>query len=173
MKILGEKSLSSKVIVGLKLLFVLIACIDFIVLNVIIKSVRDIFIKINIQNNIFNLILAFSIILTGIIALLIIYQFIKIFKNLKKNLLFCQENSSSLNIVSNSCFVISILYLIISIIIIVNIIINGQIGEFITYILLFSMMFTVIFVVTGIGIKILNEIYMKAIDYKKENDFTV
>ena len=166
MKILGEKSLSSKVIVGLKLLFVLIACIDFIVLNVIIKSVRDIFIKINIQNNIFNLVLAFSIILTGIIALLIIYQFIKIFKNLKKNLLFCQENSSSLNIVS-------ILYLIISSIIIINIIINGLVEEFITYVLLFSMMFSVIFVITGIGIKILNEIYMKAIDYKKENDFTV
>ena len=31
----------------------------------------------------------------------------------------------------------------------------------------------IIFVVSGVGIKILNEIYKKAIEYKEENDFTI
>ena len=31
----------------------------------------------------------------------------------------------------------------------------------------------IIFCVAGIGIKILNEIYKKAIEYKEENDFTI
>ena len=53
------------------------------------------------------------VIITGIVALVIIYQFIKIFQNLKNNILFCYDNSKRLNIVSNSCFILSSLYLII------------------------------------------------------------
>ena len=34
-------------------------------------------------------------------------------------------------------------------------------------------MLMIIFVVSGIGIKILNEIYKKAIEYKEENELTI
>ena len=171
MKILGEKSLSSKVIVGLNILFILISIIDLFVLTLIAKSAKNIITNINIQNSIFDLLLFVMIIITGLIALFIIYQFIKIFKNLKNNILFSINNSKSLNIISNSCFIISVIYLIISILIIA--IAKNLIDEFIYYILAFSIMLMIIFVVSGIGIKILNEIYKKAIKYKEENELTI
>ena len=83
MKILGEKSLSSKVIIGLNVLFAIISFIDVFVLTLIAKSIRDVIMNINLQENTFNLNLFSMIIVTGIIALFIIYQFIKIFENLK------------------------------------------------------------------------------------------
>ena len=36
-----------------------------------------------------------------------------------------------------------------------------------------TLVFAVAFLVFGIGIKILNYIYIKAIEYKEENDFTI
>lgn len=171
MRILGEKSLSSKVIVGLNILFTIISLIDIIVLSIIIKIIVHIVMKENIQNNTADLTIFSMIISTGIIALFVIYQFIKIFKNLKNNILFCENNAKRLNIISNSCFIISAIYLIITILIFL--IISNLMGEFIYYIFAFSIMFMVIFAVSGIGIKILNEIYKKAIEYKKENDFTI
>ena len=43
-------------------------------------------------------------------------------------------------------------------------------GEFIHYIFAISIILMIIFAVSGVGIKILNEIYKKAIEYKEEND---
>ena len=169
MKILGEKSLSSKVIVGLNILFSIITIINIAVLSIIIKVVRNIIMNNNLKNDMLDFILYTMIILTGIIALFIIYQFIKIFKNLKNNVLFCKENEKRLNTVSINCFVISILYFIIAVFLIAN---NFQ-EQLIYYIIAFSIMLAIIFSVSAIGIKILNEIYKKAIEYKEENDFTI
>lgn len=171
MKILGEKSLSSKVIIGLNVLFAIISFIDVFVLTLIAKSIRDVIMNINLQENTFNLNLFSMIIVTGIIALFIIYQFIKIFENLKRNILFSTDNSKRLNTISKSCFIISAIYLIISILIII--LIKNIIADLISYILAFSIMLMIIFAVSGIGIKILNEIYKKAIEYKEENDLTI
>lgn len=171
MKILGEKSLSSKVIIGLNILFAIISFIDVFVLTLIAKSIRDVIINVNLQENTFNLNLFSMIIVTGIIALFIIYQFIKIFENLKRNILFSTDNSKRLNKISISCFIISAIYLIISILIII--LIKDIIADLISYILAFSIMLMIIFAVSGIGIKILNEIYKKAIEYKEENDLTI
>ena len=171
MKILGEKSLSSKVIVGLNILFTAISIVDIVVLSIIIKIVTHITSGEDIQNNISDLLFFIMIISTGIIALFIIYQFIKIFKKLKRDILFCEDNVKSLNIVSYSCFVISALYLVITIFIFS--IMNNLTGEFIHYIFAVSIMLMLIFAVSGVGIKILNEIYKKAIEYKEENDFTI
>ena len=171
MKILGEKSLSSKVIVGLNILFTVISIVDIVVLSIIIKIVTHITIGEDIQNNISDLVFFIMIISTGIIALFIIYQFIKIFKNLKRDILFCEDNAKSLNIVSYSCFVISALYLVIAIFIFS--IMKNLIGEFVHYIFAISIILMIIFAVSGVGIKILNEIYKKAIEYKEENDFTI
>ena len=113
MKILGEKSLSSKVIIGLNILFAIISFIDVFVLTLIAKSIRDVIINVNLQENTFNLNLFSMIIVTGIIALFIIYQFIKIFENLKRNILFSTDNSKRLNKISISCFIISAIYLLI------------------------------------------------------------
>ncbi len=171
MKILGEKSLSSKVIIGLNVLFAIISFVDVFVLTLIAKSIRDVIMNVNLQENTFNLNLFSMIIVTGIIALFIIYQFIKIFENLKRNILFSTDNSKRLNKISKSCFIISAIYLIISILIII--LIKDIIADLISYILAFSIMLMIIFAVSGIGIKILNEIYKKAIEYKEENDLTI
>ena len=171
MKILGEKSLSSKVMVGLEVLFAIISFVDVVVLGLILKTITHIVRAENISNNLSDFYLLSMMITTGIIALLIIGQFIKIFKNLKCNLLFCEENAKRLNTVSNSCFVISALYFIIAIW--TFFIMNPEAGELIYYIFTFSSILIVIFVISGIGIKILNEIYKKAIQYKEENDLTI
>ena len=171
MKILGEKSLSSKVIVGLKILFTIISLMNVVVISIIIKVVKHIAMKVEIQASIFSLIFYLMVIITGIIALFIIYQFIKIFKNLKSNILFCENNAKSLNAISNSCFIISFIYLINAILLLLMI--SEFIDTFTYYILAFTIILMVIFAVAGIGIKILNEIYKKAIEYKQENDFTI
>lgn len=171
MKILGEKSLSSKVVLGLDVLFIIISFIDVIVLGTLMKVIRNIIVEKNVQNNVSDLTFFIMLIITGIIALYIIYQFIKIFINLKNNILFSIDNAKRLNIVSNSCFIISIVYLIMATL--MFFMLDTLIGEFIHYIFVFSMTLMVIFAVSGIGIKILNEIYKKAIEYKEENDFTI
>ena len=172
MKILGEKSLSSRVIVGLNILFTAISAIDILVLGIIAKVIMHITSGENVQNNIGDLTLFSMIIATGIIALFIIYQFIKIFQNLKSNTLFCENNSKRLNTVSYSCFIISLLYFAITILI--GIMLKTLEYELMLhYILAFSIMLMIIFIVSGIGIKILNEIYKRAIEYKEENDFTI
>lgn len=171
MKILGEKSLSSKVVIGLNILFTIISIIDIVVLSIIIKVLGHIVRNENMQNNILDLTFFIMIIITGIIALFVIYQFIKIFKNLKSNILFCEDNAKRLNIVSNSCFVISTLYFSIAIFIFLMM---SKIMEELTYfVFVFSIMLMIIFIIAGIGIKILCEVYKKAIEYKEENDFTI
>ena len=171
MKILGEKSLSSKVIIGLKALFTIIVIMIVLVFSIIIKSMRNIAMQEDLQNNIFNLSLYAVIAITGLIALIIVYEFNKIFKNLKNNSLFCESNSKSLDIISNSCFIISAFYLIT--VLITFFIISNYAKAITNYIFTFSIMLMIIFIISGIGIKVLNEIYKKAIEYKEENDFTI
>ena len=171
MKILGEKSLSSKVIVGLKVLFTIISLVDLLVIETIIKSIVELVGMENIEKSVSSLILFIMIIATGIIALFIIYQFIKIFKHLKDNELFCEDNVKRLNNVSINCFVISTIYFITAVFVIA--IITKYFQEFIYYILFSLTILVIIFAVAGLGIKILNEIYKKAIEYKEENDFTI
>lgn len=171
MKILGEKSLSSKVIVGLKALFAIIGILDIIVLTLIMKTIKHITLNENLQSNVFDLNLFVMLIISGIIALLIIYQFIKIFTNIKNNVLFSKDNSNRLNTISNSSLIISGVFSIIAILVFF---LMKQIEErFIHFVLAFAIILAVVFVAFGIGIKILNEIYKKAIEYKEENDFLI
>lgn len=171
MKILGEKSLSSKVIVGLKTLFVAISVLDIVVLTLMMKTINHIVHNESLQSNIFDLNLFGMLILSGIIALLIIYQFIKIFKNIKNNVLFSKDNSNCLNIISNSSLTISVVFCIISIL--VFFLMCKLEERFIHFVFAFAIILAVVFVAFGIGIKVLNEIYKKAIEYKEENDFII
>ena len=171
MKILGEKSLSSKVIVGLKVLFAIISFVDLLVIETIAKVIIELVGMENVEKSVASLIVFIMIIATGIIALFIIYQFIKIFQHLKGNELFCEDNVKRLNTVSINCFVISTIYFITAVFVIATITKHFQ--EFVYFILFSMIILAIIFGVAGIGIKILNEIYKKAIEYKEENDFTI
>ena len=163
MKILGEKSLSSKVIVGLKVLFTIISIVDLLVIETIVKVIIELIGMENVEKSVASLILFIMIITTGIIALFIIYQFIKIFQHLKDSELFCENNVKRLSTIS--------IYFITAIFAIATI--TKYFQEFVYYILFSLIILAIIFCVAGIGIKILNEIYKKAIEYKEENDFTI
>lgn len=176
MKILGEKSLSSKVEHGLEAVFIIIALIDFVVLAILITVTISEFSRYNITNILqpISLILALGVFLaTGIVALYIISKFIKIFRNLKENKLFDNNNSNHLNKISISSIIIGILYFVIMVSLmyyIKSLAINIEVT------ILCSLLlgtFSIAFILLGIGIRILNEIYKKAIEYKEENDLTV
>lgn len=171
MKILGEKSLSSSVIIGLDVIFAIISLIDFWVFSVILKVAVHISMNENIQSNVTDLVCFVILLMTGIIALFIIYQFLKIFKNLKDNVLFSEDNLIRLSKIAINCFILSALYLVLAII--VFIIMKNATNEIAYYTLAFSVILMFVFMVNGIGIKILCEIYKKAIEYKEENDFTI
>lgn len=172
MKILGERSLKSKVRSDLIILFIIISIIDIFVMGIIVKTFGNIIQEYDTRTNIFNFILFTIIIITGIIALFIIYNFIKIFENLKYNELFSENNSKRLNIIGNNCFALGIFYFIIVLFTILTA--DSYLTKnLINYIIIFSMTLMIIFIVSGVGIKVLNEIYKKAIEYKNENDFTI
>lgn len=172
MKILGERSLTSKVRSDLIILFIIISIIDIFVMGIIVKTFGNIIQEYDTRTNIFNFILFTIIIITGIIALFIIYNFIKIFENLKYNELFSENNSKRLNIIGNNCFALGTFYFIIVLFTILTA--DSYLTKnLINYIIIFSMTLMIIFIVSGVGIKVLNEIYKKAIEYKNENDFTI
>ena len=175
MKILGERSLSSKVEFALKVLFFIIVILDIIVFiffnNIPVSNYKNIIIQENYILIVFTNILFF---LTGIVALFIIDKFIKIFKNLKYNKLFEQENIKYLNNISILSITIGTLYLIVFIatnIILEKYIFLELLNTCLIKILIF--VFAIAFLIFGIGIKILNEIYKKAVEYKEENDLTI
>jgi len=179
MKILGENSLSSKVEGCLKILFCIITLLDVAVLIICSITLFSEYNSVSMLENHLSRIILMTIIslvflLTGIVALFIIHQFIKIFKNLKKNELFEKENIKYLNKISKSSIIIGILYLFALIgvsIILGNYVSFDLLSDILIKVLIF--VFSITFLVFGTGIKILNEIYMKAIEYKEENDFTI
>lgn len=179
MKVLGEKSLSSKVENGLKVLFCIIALVDTAVLLI---GGLTLFLEYNsssiIANYLYELILLTIVgcvfLLTGVVALFIIAQFIKIFNNLKNNKLFEKDNIVYLNKVSVSSIIIGILYLFVLIgasAVLGKYISFGVLSDILIKVLL--IVFAIAFIILGIGIRVLNEIYKKAVDYKNENDFTI
>lgn len=179
MKILGMKSLSSKVENGLKILFCVITLLDIIVLaTYIITLFSNHNTSLIIENYLLKIVLVTIIgvvfLSTGIVALFIIYEFIKIFKNLKENKIFEKNNIKYLNKVSILSIIMGILYLV------CLIGVSIFLGKYLSFDLLSSVLikvlifvFSVTFLIFGIGIRILNEIYKSAIEYKEENDFTI
>lgn len=179
MKVLGEKSLSSKTKKGLEIIFSIIVILNILVLlgvcfTIFTAKSGKIRLEENYLATIFMGVIFIFFYSTGIVALFIIYQFIKIFKNLEKNKLFEKDNVRYLEKVSILSIIIGILYLIV--------LIGASIvlGKYISFNLLSNVLieilifvFAVVFLVFGVGIKILNEIYKKSIEYKEENDLTV
>lgn len=169
MKITGKKSISSIIKIFLIILFVL--CIVSIV-------IVPIFIEKNgvgsFKQVIFEEPLGITIIfiyLSSIPALIMLYEFIKIFSSLEKGNVFSK-------IISNRFLITSICSIIIGIIYGINSFVtqiknsNFEYSAVIVY-LFFSIITSMIFLILGIGLTILREIYKTAIKNKEENDLTI
>lgn len=179
MKILGKKSLSSKVENGLKVLFCVITLLDIIVVATYIITLflshnKSLMTENYLLEVVLITIISMVFLSTGIVALFIIYEFIKIFRNLKENQIFEKNNIKYLNKVSILSIIMGILYLV------CLIGVSSFLSKYLSFDLLSNILikvlifvFSVAFLIFGIGIRILNEIYKRAIEYKEENDFTI
>lgn len=179
MKILGKKSLSSKVENGLKVLFCVITLLDIIVVATYIITLflshnKSLMTENYLLEVVLITIISMVFLSTGIVALFIIYEFIKIFRNLKENQIFEKNNIKYLNKVSILSIIMGILYLV------CLIGVSSILSKYLSFDLLSNILikvlifvFSVAFLIFGIGIRILNEIYKRAIEYKEENDFTI
>ena len=162
MKILGKNSLSAGVKVGLKvvLAIVIILEIALIAFSIITKA--------NIIEEPKN---------TAIPAVIVVYNFIKIFKTFEEEDAFNKKNIKRLKIIWASFIIAGVLFIAISLLF--KFLIGNDLLEDLyirTYAQLSSMFIAfigLIFVVLGIGIIMLLEIYKEAIRHKEENDLTI
>lgn len=179
MKILGKNSLTSKVEIGLKAIFIIILGLT---LGALLIGGTSLFLEYSsasmIEHHLARLILItiimLVIVLTGVVALFIIYQFITIFKNLKEEKLFEKENTEHINKIANLSLIIGSLYTIVLIgiaIMLKHYVTVELLSNIVIKILIFIL--AIAFIVFGIGMKVLNEIYKKAIEYKEENELTI
>ena len=167
MKVLGNNSLSSKVFMGLKFVFVVTIIAMFFIANLLIKSVRTLFFNEN--PRIEETIIIIGVFIAGFVFIAMIVKLIRFFKNLKENISFDDENTEILNNVSMLILSGSIIYCLIAIL---QIIFSDNYISIMVY-NSFLWILTVIMFCLSIGLKIFIEIYIKAIEFKKENDFTI
>lgn len=109
--------------------------------------------------------------LSSIPALIMLYQFIKIFNLLEKGTMFSKTIENKFLITSICSIVIGIIYGINAFIAPIKII-NFDYSSIIVY-LFFSIITSMIFLILGIGLIVLREIYKTAIKNKEENDLTI
>ena len=167
MKILGSNSLSSKVLIGLKfvILFTVIAMI--FITSVLIKDIRDMTLYGN--QKLEETIIISGVFIAGFVFIAMLMKLIKFFKNLKENKCFEEENTKLLKDISMLILIGSIIYCLIAIL---QIIFSDNYISIIVY-NSFLWILTVIMFCLSVGMKIYIEIYKKAIEFKKENDFTI
>lgn len=170
MKILGKNSLSAGVKVGLKVVLAIVIILEIALI------VFSIFTKVNIIEEPKNIIL-YLFMVTAILAVIVVYNFIKIFKTFEEEDAFNKKNIKRLKIIWASFIIAGILFIAISLLF--KFLIGNDILEDLyirTYAQLSSMFIAfigLIFVVLGIGIIMLLEIYKEAIRHKEENDLTI
>ena len=170
MKILGKNSLSAGVKVGLKVILAIVIILEsaLIAFSIITKA--------NIIEEPKNIIL-YLFMVTAIPAVIVVYNFIKIFKTFEEDDAFNRKNIKRLKIIWASFIIAGILFIAISILF--KFLIGDDLLEDLyirTYAQLSSMFIAfigLIFVVLGIGIIMLLEIYKEAIRHKEENDLTI
>jgi len=152
MKVMGDKSLSSLIKLGLQIIFVL-GLLIIILLPWCLRGYLELFHR---NTGLVKPMLGI-LYPSGILALYIVYKFISMFKTLKKNNPFVAENVKNLKHISFSCFAIAIIYFI--------------------AIFIFESVFTaiifMIFTIAFLGAYILAEVFNQAIEYKEENDLTI
>ncbi len=169
MKITGNRSISSIIKIFLIVLFAI--CIAAMGTVPIVIDNQG---TINFKDVILNEPLGMTIIciyISAIPALVMLYQFIKIFSSLEKGEVFSRRIENRFLITSICSIVIGIIYGINAIIM------PGKIAQFeysaiVTY-LFFAIITAMIFIILGIGLIVLKGIYKTAIDNKEENDLTI
>lgn len=151
MKITGKNSLSNFIEIFSKIIFIL-GIIITITLPFLLQKYIEWF---NPHlNYTFSLIILY---VSSVPALIIIYSFIKIFKNLKKDNPFIMDNVKRLKIISVCSLIIAIEYIV---------------GMF--FIMsVFEIILIAVFLIAWVGGYILSELLKKAIEYKEENDLTI
>lgn len=169
MKITGNRSISSIIKIFLIILFTI--CIATIIAVPIIVENQG---TGNFKQMILNETLGSTVVciyLSAIPALVMLYQFIKIFCSLEKGEVFSIT-------IENRFFVTSICSMIIGVVYGINaIMMPRKISQFensaiITYIF-FAIIVSMIFLILGIGLMVLKSIYRTAIENKEENDLTI
>ena len=170
MKILGKNSLSAGVKIGLKVVLAIVIILEIFLIAFSIIT------KVNIIEEPKNIIL-YLFMVTAISAVIVVFNFIKIFKTFEDDDAFNRKNIKRLKIIWASFIIAGILFIAISILF--KFLIGNDLLEDLyirTYAQLSSMFIAfigLIFVVLGIGIIMLLEIYKEAIRHKEENDLTI
>lgn len=162
MKILGKRSLSSIIE---KCLVILLILGIFVTISV------GIWIVLN-WEKCMELILTKTIViayLSSFPVLIMVVEFIKIFKNLKNEKAFDKQNIKFLKVSYIASFIVCAIYLINTIILILK---TTWIDTFIVYPMLMAII-AIVFFFFGIGLIVLTEIYKKAIQFKEENELTI
>ena len=165
MKLLGEKSLSKYI----KIFLIILSIICF--LCILLGG----FYILTFWQTIFILPIAIPILLinfTGILALILLVQFIGIFHCFEEGKLFVTENVSRLKISYICSFSIFSIYTI-SIIYFIYLMHDSM--ALYLFILPTITLFIIdfVFLIFAIGLVILTELYKKSIKYKEENDLTI
>ena len=151
MKVTGKNSLSNFIQICLKIIFVVGIGI-YLTLPFLLSKYVELF------NPVLDYIPALIILYaSGIPALIIVYEFIRIFKTLKLDNPFTIENVEYLKIISVCSLIISIEYII---------------GMFFI-VSIFEIILIAVFIIVWLGGYILSELLRKAIEYKEENDLTI
>lgn len=169
MKITGKRSISSIIKIFLIILFIL-CILSIITVPLFIEKNGIGTFKQMILEQTLGITIIF-IYLSSIPALVMLYEFIKIFSSLEKENVFNKK-------IANRFLVCSICSIIIGIIYGIDVfteISNISTFEYLTIIvyLFFSIITAMIFLILGIGLIVLREIYKTAIKNKEENDLTI
>ena len=169
MKITGNRSISSMIKIFLIILFAICIAAIIAVPTFIEKQGTESFKSMILDEPLGTTIIV--IYLSGIPALIMLYQFIRIFSSLEKGEVFNRKIENRFLITSICSIIIGIIYGI-NIFIIPNKIKHFEYSTIITLVF-FSIVIAMIFLILGIGLIVLKEIYKTAIDNKEENDLTI
>lgn len=151
MKITGRNSLSNIIKIGLQIIFI-IGIIIVLLLPLWLKKYCE-----YVNQRLEYIPALILLYISGIPALIIIREFIKMFNTLKENNPFILKNVKCLKISSISSLIITIEYMV---------------GIFITK-SVFSIVVVGVFTVAWLGLYILSELLKQAIEYKEENELTI
>ncbi len=152
MKVTGKKSISSLIKIFLQIL---------IGIGIIVLVLLPLFLQKYIQyiNPALEYYPALILLyVSGIPAIIIVYEFIKLFGSLKEDNPFIESNVKALKISSICSLIIAIEY-------------GG--GMFLVTNSIFGIIIVGVFIIAWLGLYILAELLQKAIEYKEENDLTI
>lgn len=169
MKTIGKKSLASIIKIFLIILFIL--CIaSMIVVPIFAQRNGEDFLRQMLFEQPLGVTVIF-IYISSIPALIMLYEFIKIFSSIEKGEVFTRKIEIRFLFSSICSIIIGIIYGI-------NVFVvplgetNFEYASIVVY-LFFSIITAMIFLIFGIGLLVLREIYKTAISNKEENDLTI